>query len=249
MNTYGLVGALYRIGPETDPWALPNFQRVPKGRWDDPDQQHRVRYAAFTRYGALVERLQRYRPDLDLLEQLANVNSADQLLLRPGIPPAFFKQLFFGRARLRLAADVGLLDLASAPGMSAAYALIQAASRRAGHGISDYDAATLLSANPRKFTQAISSIVLEDTDFGGIVYRSRFDPDELCVALFDQRHSIEEKWTAEIDRSDPEFRRACDVHHLPYPEVDRDDLDSEALPVRIAKVSRQTVEPLRSPLP
>lgn len=41
-------------------------------------------------------------------------------------------------------------------------------------------------------TQAISAEVHSTTDLDGIAYRSRFDPDQLCIALFDRAdHKIE----------------------------------------------------------
>jgi hypothetical protein len=48
----------------------------------------------------------------------------------------------------------------------------------------DHDGKTFPGAYAR--TQAISAEVYATTDLDGIVYRSRLDPDQLCVALFDR---------------------------------------------------------------
>lgn len=48
----------------------------------------------------------------------------------------------------------------------------------------DHDGKTYSGAY--ETTQAISAQVHRETDLDGIQYRSRFDSDELCVALFDR---------------------------------------------------------------
>lgn len=57
-------------------------------------------------------------------------------------------------------------------------------------------------------TQRITAIVHGETDLDGIQYRSRFDSDELCVALFDradralaletERQPLDRDWAARI---------------------------------------------------
>lgn len=54
----------------------------------------------------------------------------------------------------------------------------------------DHDGTTYPGAYTK--AQAISADVHANTDLDGLAYRSRFDPDQLCVALFDRAdHKIE----------------------------------------------------------
>src|SRR5579875_3752412 len=87
------VGRTHDHGAPIDAWALPDWRYAPfQGRFADPapDPQYRVRYAAFSPYGAYVEALQRYRPDLTVLRRLAAVAGTSAALPLVGIPSEFF---------------------------------------------------------------------------------------------------------------------------------------------------------------
>ena len=60
---------VFRLARAPDPWAWPDWSNAgPDGtfgnRWDDPARAYRVLYASSTRFGALIETLARFRPDL-----------------------------------------------------------------------------------------------------------------------------------------------------------------------------------------
>ncbi len=205
---------VYRVGHARNPWSLPDWKYGPfDGRWDDPRATYRVRYVAFERFGAFVERIVRYRFSLEVLESLDA--SAGPVPVQ-GLPDDWFETNTVGTAIVDYPSDNGLIDLATAEGMAAAHAAIAAASRASSHRLTDYDASTLLSGNPRRFTQELSRYVY-DAGFAGIVYRSRFAPDEFCVALFEGRHEVRDDDAREIMRDDADLRQACDLHHLPHP--------------------------------
>jgi hypothetical protein len=224
--TYALPSAkIYRVGrtqhddgSPADPWALPDWRYAPfSGRFADPeaDAQYRIRYVALKPYGSYVEALQKYRPDLTVLDAMAAVACTTDPLLRPGIPTDFFVKHALATAELLIPGDQGLFDLVTGEGMARAHSAIAAASRASGFALRDYDASTLLSATTRKFTQALSRVVFEYNVFNGIAYRSRFDPDAICLALFEGAHSFENANHGPIDKTSADFRAACTVHHLP----------------------------------
>jgi RES domain-containing protein len=205
-------------GSSADPWALPDWRFAPfESRFADPEKnaQYRIRYVALTAYGAYVESLQHFRPDLALLKELAEITDAGEPVLGPAIPVVYFQKYALARAELVIPGDQGLFDLVTGKGMARAHPAIQAAARQSGHKLSDYDASTLLSATPRAFTQALSRVVFEYNDFNGIAYCSRFDPSAICVALFEGVHDVRDAEYDAIDQASQEFRKACAVHHLP----------------------------------
>lgn len=75
-------GALYQLGRQPDPWAWPDWSYAgPDGtfgnRYDDPEASYRVLYASSQRVGAFVETLARFRPDLEVLAELAQIEGDD----------------------------------------------------------------------------------------------------------------------------------------------------------------------------
>lgn len=206
-----------RVGYFENPWSLADWKYGPfDGRWDDPRGTYRVRYVAFGRFGAFVERTVRYRSSLAVLESL---NTSAGSVPVPGLPNDWFQTNTVGTAIVDYPSDNGLIDFATAEGIAAAHAAIAAASRASGHRLTDYDASTLLGANPRRFTQELSRYVY-DAGFAGVVYRSRFAPDEFCAALFEGRHDVRDDCAVPIERDDADLLRACDLHHIPHPPID-----------------------------
>jgi hypothetical protein len=76
-------GALFRVGRTPDAWALaPWMYAGPDGtfgnRYDDPDGEYRVLYAAGQRRGAFLETLSRFRVDVQLLAELDAIEGDEQ---------------------------------------------------------------------------------------------------------------------------------------------------------------------------
>ncbi len=125
--------SIFRVGRTALVWNLPEWAYAETGhfdgRWDDPSGIYRVRYASFSRLGAMVEALQRYRPDFGLI---------------------------------------------------------------AG----------------QKQTEGEGTPVLP--------ILSRFAPEQLCVALFEGRHSLEAPASRRIRRSEADFRTALNIHRINF---------------------------------
>ena len=215
MKGYPSPTRVYRVGRAGAPWDLADWKYGPfNGRFDDPDAAYRVRYVALTRVGAFIERLAKNRPDLDALATMAEIAATTPVAV-PTLPREWLDENEVGTAEIDVPHDNGLVDLATGEGMAAAHLAIDAACRRAGYILKDYDASVLLSGTPRAFTQAISRYVF-DSGFAGIVYRSRYAPDELCVALFEGRHRLTSTDVTTIVVDDPDLARGCAIHHLAF---------------------------------
>ena len=215
MKIYATPDWVFRVARADGPWELAPWLYAPfDGRWDDPEQQYRVRYAGVGRFGAFVERLIRYRPSLDTLAAIAAQENGEAPDIMPGLPPDWFTENAIGAAAIDVPNDNGIVDLVTGDGMAAAYAAVEAARRRAAFALHDYDASTLLSGTPRRFTQALSRIIY-DMGFAGIAYRSRFAPEEVCIALFESRHVLvqEEASTIAIDDEDLRAHAICIISH------------------------------------
>lgn len=204
---------MFRIGRSPDPWDLPDWKFGPfRGRFDDPEQRYRVRYAALSPHGAFVEKLAIYRPDVATLIAAAKIAGPEPQPRIPRVPASFFTEYAIGKARANVPGDNGIVDFSTAQGMIAAFAVIEAAARVVGHPITGYDASTLLK-NDRAFTQAISSTVYE-SGFAGIAYCSRYEPSEVCVALFEGRHTLFDFAQSSFDGDDVYFGAACAAHGI-----------------------------------
>jgi hypothetical protein len=73
---------LFRLGRKPDPWSPPDWSRAqPDGtfgnRFDDPQGNYRVLYAATQRVSCFVETLARFRPDLSLIAELQAIAGED----------------------------------------------------------------------------------------------------------------------------------------------------------------------------
>ena len=80
-------GPLHRVGRVPDAWALAPWTYAGPdntfgNRYDDPEGEYRVLYAAAQRRGAFLETLARFRADLQLIAELAGDRR------RPGLPDA-----------------------------------------------------------------------------------------------------------------------------------------------------------------
>ena len=75
-------GPIYRLGRIPDPWAWPDWSYAAAdgtfgNRWDDPAASYRVIYACSQRVGAFVETLARFRPDLEVVAAIAEIDGDD----------------------------------------------------------------------------------------------------------------------------------------------------------------------------
>ena len=76
--------SVYRVARRPDAWQLPDWSRAKDGtfgnRFDDPESEFRVLYASSQKVSCFVETLARFRPDLQLIEELRQIEGDDDFL-------------------------------------------------------------------------------------------------------------------------------------------------------------------------
>lgn len=183
------AGPVFRLARAPDPWAWPDWSHAGLdgtfgNRWDDAEGEYRVLYASSTRFGALLETLARFRPDLAAVAGLAEIEGDGDALAAGTVPREWFGRRVMGVAELAGAyADIGAAA-------SLATIRSQLAARALHHGLGDVDAAAIRIAAPRGFTQEVSRLVygsrgVEGEPLAGIRYRSRFDDGTDNWAIFE----------------------------------------------------------------
>ena len=182
-------GPVYRVARGPDVWAWPDWDYATAdgtfgNRWDDPNGEFRVLYASSTAFGALLETLAPFRPDLELLALLEGIDDDHRHVEAGTVPSPWLEERWIGEAELTGPyVDVGAAD-------TLAWLRSRLASRATDLGIEEVDAATVRLGAPRAFTQAIARLVYEyqlDDGVGpsGIRYRSRYDDDTVNWAMFE----------------------------------------------------------------
>jgi len=88
--------SVHRIGRGSDPWQYPDWSRANPdrtfgNRFDDPDGEYRVLYAASRRLGCFLETLARYRPDLALYAELQEIAGNDDFVAPGSVPREWFR--------------------------------------------------------------------------------------------------------------------------------------------------------------
>jgi hypothetical protein len=207
---------LYRVAREPDPWAWPDWSYAgPDGtfgnRYDDPQASYRVLYASSQRVGAFVETLARFRPDLEVLAELEQIEGDDEP--QAGVPRAWLERRKIGEATLQgRFVDVGdARSLATIRSELAASAI--------HFGLDDIDAATIRLKAPRAFTQTVSRFVYEQRDehgsFAGIRYGSRLGDQFVNWAIFEPAPDAASPFVSvsshSVEADDPELNAALDV--------------------------------------
>ncbi len=155
-------------------------------------------YVATNPKAAFLEVLYQFRLPISRLKSIANemvldTQERDQLFSHAGkIAAVWVENMALSKASISL--DVPLFDLAS-PSAVQSLREVFAVSLIA-LGVDDLDFGQVLSHN-RDLTQAISRWVWSmksesgQPRFSGIRYRSRFDPECICLALYEGRYSID----------------------------------------------------------
>lgn len=211
-------GPLYRIARAPTPWSWPDWANVGSdgtfgNRWDDPGGVYRVLYAASSRVGAFVEVLSRFRPDPQLLEELAEIEDEGATAELPGeLDASWLVNRVIGVARFHGEfVEIGHSS-------SLAHIRRALAPRVVHYGIDDLDASAIRLSVPRRFTQEISRYVYDqstpagDRRFAGITYLSRLGDEFRNWALFepagDEDPLAEEAELGPIDADDPDLNQA-----------------------------------------
>ena len=182
-------GSAFRVARSPEPWAWPDWSQAGLdgtfgNRWDDPEGAYRVLYASSSRFGALIETLAPFRPDLAVIAGLREVAGEADLVEAGTVPREWFKHRLMGVAEL-----VGnYADIGAAASSSLVRSRL--AARAIHYGLVEIDAAAIRLTAPRGFTQEVSRLVYEcttarDQPFAGIRYRSRLDDRTFNWAVFE----------------------------------------------------------------
>lgn len=174
--------SIYRVARYPDAWQLPDWSRAKDGtfgnRFDDPESDYRVLYAASQEVSCYVETLARFRPDLTLLAELEEIEGDDDFLPIGEVPLSWCENRVIGTA----AADGNYADIYALEWISLLRRKLVSDCLRLG--LRDLDAAALQNSSPRTLTQLVSRIVY-DMGLAGVYYRSRYGHNLENWALFE----------------------------------------------------------------
>jgi hypothetical protein len=196
-----------------------------------------VRYLADTLRGCFLEVLDHFRPNLEVEELLADVSGTTGFSVLDEEEPGLVQDEWLSRQRVAIGylenpssdfVDVShtntLAELNRAPAVQAAFRDPEV---RSAFGPNvRLDLGTICSGGPagRKITQAVSETVyLLPTRPKGIAYVTRFDRDERCWAIFDDRANVDFTDPVQIDPTEVEhveaIRSVRDAYGLVLPAL------------------------------
>lgn len=156
-------GVLYRIGRLPDPLVWPPWEVVGAGRFDDPQREFRVLYAAAQRRGAFVETMAQFRPLLEALARMQRLADSEQQRPSSIVPADWYQRRAV--ARLRLLPGQRWLDLRAPETREELRAELAATLMTLG--LSDLDLSRVLGPQ-RTLTQAIARWTYE-RGYAGLV--------------------------------------------------------------------------------
>jgi RES domain len=206
---------IHRIGRWPDPWQPPDWAHAHLdgtfgNRFDDPQAYYRVIYTSSQRLGCFLETLARFRPDLTLLADLAEIEGEDDFTPLATVPASWLIARLIGTAQT----DGEYADV-YAPGWIALLRR-ELASTAVALGLSEIDAATLQAGRPRQLTQEASLIVFR-RGLDGIFYRSRYGHSVENWAIFEP-FPLRNTSANAIIADDPDLQSALRLHGLTMTE-------------------------------
>ncbi len=139
-------GPLYRLGRQPDPWAWPDWSYAgPDGtfgnRYDDPQASYRVLYTSSQRIGTFLETLARFRPDLEVLAELEQIEGDDEP--SPRVPHAWLDNRLLGEATV----EGQFVDVGDTTSLATIRSALAASAIRCG--LDEIDAATIRPRSSR----------------------------------------------------------------------------------------------------
>ena len=209
-------GPLYRIGRWPDPWQPPDWAHAHSdgtfgNRFDDPQAYYRVIYASSQRLGCFLETLARFRPDLTLLAELAEIEGEDDFTPLATVPATWPRTRLIGTAN----ADGQYADVYAPEWI--AWLRRELASTAVALGLSEIDATTLQAGRPRQLTQQASLLVFRN-GYDGIFYRSRYGHSIENWAMFEP-FPLRNTAGAAIAVDDPDLHAALRILGLTMTET------------------------------
>jgi hypothetical protein len=215
-DTVPAAAALFRVARKPRVWVWTDLKYAGGGRWDDPKHRYAVLYASSDAFGAYLESLSQFQPDLDLVAHLNQVkrNAKGLNLTRtPGRVPAGWRaQRLLGAA---IPTGVTGMFVAISHTTTLSTLRVELAEAIGRLGIDDIDAGVLrldYSDEFRALTQTVSRLVYERPDgFAGIFYLGQHGDDVQNWAIFQRVADcpVTELSAGEIAADDLDFLRAC----------------------------------------
>jgi RES domain len=207
LDTKTPTAPLFRLGRKPDPWIPPDWSRAqPDGtfgnRFDDPQGNYRVLYAATQRVSCFVETLARFRPDLALIAELQAIAGEDDYVPLGAVPSDWYEPRVMGEATV----TGEYADLYGASWVSHLRQVL--AADCIALGLVDLDDSVLQQGEPRRLTQ-LASLKVNEAGLDGIYYRSRYGHDLENWALFEPFEISSPKASLEIRPDDVDLQLAC----------------------------------------
>jgi hypothetical protein len=190
LTTIKASQAVWRVGFSPNPWAWSGWQyatdgRFP-GRWDDADGNFRTVYAGSSLLACLLEVLAHFRRDAHLAAELQDIAEDDQdRHAYPSIEPGLVPRQWLDPRSIATGTLSGTFCVVAASETVATlypYFIGQALSL----GLTDFDAAALKDARPRRLTQSVATWLYESTDVNGVSFSSRHGDDLTLWAVFER---------------------------------------------------------------
>jgi RES domain len=207
---------LFRVARKPRVWAWIDLKYTGEGRWDDPERRYAVLYASRDSFGAYLESLSHFQPDLELVAQLKQTrkNAAGLKATAPAgrVPADWRSQRLLGRG-----APDRVGGAFVAVGRAATLAVLRRELAPFAHhlGIEEIDAGVIrldYSDKFRAFTQAVSRFIYEQPEaYAGIFYLGQRGDDVENYAILQRgdESPVSDWGSSEIDLDDEDFLRAC----------------------------------------
>lgn len=207
LDTKTPTAPLFRLGRKPNPWNPPDWSRAqPDGtfgnRFDDPQGNYRVLYAATQRVSCFVETLARFRPDLSVIAELQAIAGEDDYGPLGTVPSDWCEPRVMGEATVTGA----YADLYSASWVS--YLRNALAPDCVALGLEDLDDSVLQQGEPRRLTQ-LASLKVNEAGLDGIYYRSRYGHDLENWALFEPFEISSPAVPIAVRPDDVDLQEAC----------------------------------------
>lgn len=219
----------YRVAQDFDPFEPPDWSYAGDdgtfgNRFDDPGaergipkaERSRMIYCATLRAAAFGETIARFRPDVELLAKLEEIEDDEPVSpeLRGGVVPEEWR-LSRRLGATRLDESLRFVDIDAAQTLRVLRR--ELASVAATLGIPDIDLGAVSGPN-RRLTQEVARYVYEQRDstgqslFAGIRYLSRLNPEwELWAVFADRIGHPPHEVTESIRVDDPDFVEAASL--------------------------------------
>lgn len=165
-------------------------------------------YVSSQRLGCYLETLARFRIDIALYAELAEIDGEDDFVPLGQVPVEWIEKRVIGVGQH----EGSYADLYGSEWIGVLRQTL--ATECLAPGVGDIDAAALQSSAPRKLTQLASRVAFQ-TGFDGIHYRSRYGHDVQNWALFEPFKLTPGRSQA-IEETDPDLERALAIHRLRF---------------------------------